>query len=99
MLVAEFIGTMLLVSVGIASTTGFGDDKPSVPHIALCFGLVVATLAQVSSLKSITLRQHSSLFLVDVNHHNVVESYQLIKVVKGGKESFFLPHAAATTSQ
>lgn len=53
MLVAEFIGTLLLVSVGIASTTGFGDDKPSVPHIALCFGLVVATLAQVSSLKSI----------------------------------------------
>lgn len=48
MLVAEFIGTLLLVSVGIASTTGFGDDKPSVPHIALCFGLVVATLAQVS---------------------------------------------------
>lgn len=50
MLVAEFIGTLLLVSVGIASTTGFGDDKPSVPHIALCFGLVVATLAQVSPL-------------------------------------------------
>lgn len=55
MLVAEFIGTLLLVSVGIASTTGFGDDKPSVPHIALCFGLVVATLAQVSPLNSTIL--------------------------------------------
>lgn len=55
MLVAEFLGTLLLVAVGIASTTGWGDDKPTVPHIALCFGLVVATLAQVSqSLSHIT---------------------------------------------
>jgi hypothetical protein len=49
MLVAEFLGTLLLVAVGIASTTGFGGGyEPSIPHIAFCFGLVVATLAQVS---------------------------------------------------
>lgn len=50
MLIAEFLGTLLLVSIGIASTTGFGGTyEPSVPQIALCFGLVVATLAQVST--------------------------------------------------
>jgi aquaporin related protein len=49
MLIAEFLGTLLLVSIGIASTTGFGNaGEPSVVHIAFCFGLVVATLAQVS---------------------------------------------------
>ena len=49
MLVAEFLGTLLLVSIGIASTTGWEKDyEPSIPQIALCFGLVVATLAQVS---------------------------------------------------
>ncbi|KAG5675059.1 hypothetical protein PVAND_004996 [Polypedilum vanderplanki] len=47
MLVAEFLGTLLLVSIGIASTTGWGNGyEPSIPQIALCFGLVVATLAQ-----------------------------------------------------
>ncbi|KAL7043901.1 hypothetical protein ACKWTF_001702 [Chironomus riparius] len=47
MLVAEFLGTLLLVSIGIASTTGWEKDyEPSIPQIALCFGLVVATLAQ-----------------------------------------------------
>lgn len=47
MLIAEFLGTLLLVSIGIASTTGFGNaGEPSVVHIAFCFGLVVATLAQ-----------------------------------------------------
>lgn len=50
MLIAEFLGTMLLVSIGIASTTGWGvPGEPSVPQIALTFGLLVATLAQVSS--------------------------------------------------
>lgn len=49
MLVAEFLGTLLLVSIGIASTTGWEKDyNPTIPQIALCFGLVVATLAQVS---------------------------------------------------
>ena len=49
MLIAEFLGTLLLVSIGIASTTGWEKDyEPTIPQIALCFGLVVATLAQVS---------------------------------------------------
>lgn len=49
MLIAEFLGTLLLVSIGIASTTGWGNGyTPSIPQIALTFGLVVATLAQVS---------------------------------------------------
>lgn len=49
MLIAEFLGTFLLVSIGIASTTGWGNGyEPSMVQIALCFGLVVATLAQVS---------------------------------------------------
>lgn len=49
MLIAEFLGTMLLVSIGIASTTPWGDGYvASIPQIALTFGLVVATLAQVS---------------------------------------------------
>ena len=49
MLVAEFLGTFLLVSIGIASTTGWTSDyNPSIVQIALTFGLVVATLAQVS---------------------------------------------------
>nr|BAQ25599.1 Drip1 aquaporin [Belgica antarctica] len=47
MLIAEFLGTLLLVSIGIASTTGWGGGyEPSIPQIALTFGLVVATLAQ-----------------------------------------------------
>ncbi|CAO1317064.1 unnamed protein product [Diamesa serratosioi] len=47
MLVAEFLGTLLLVSIGIASTTGWGNGyEPSMVQIALTFGLVVATLAQ-----------------------------------------------------
>ena len=53
MLIAEFLGTLLLVSIGIASTTGWGAGyEPSIPQIALCFGLVVATLAQVSFIKT-----------------------------------------------
>lgn len=49
MLIAEFIGTLLLVMIGIGSTTGWGADyQPSIVQIGLTFGLVVATLAQVS---------------------------------------------------
>lgn len=52
MLIAEFLGTMLLVSIGIASTTPWGTEHDkyvaTIPQIALTFGLVVATLAQVS---------------------------------------------------
>lgn len=48
-LLAEFIGTFLLVSIGIASTTsGWAPGyKPEMIQIAFTFGLVVATLAQV----------------------------------------------------
>lgn len=51
MLIAEFIGTFFLVSIGIGSTTtGFDATyAPSVPQIAFTFGLLVATLAQVRS--------------------------------------------------
>lgn len=49
MLIAEFLGTLLLVSIGIASTTGWEKEyEPSIVQIALTFGLVVATVAQVS---------------------------------------------------
>lgn len=55
-LIAEFLGTFLLVSIGIGSTIGWGDGyAPSVPQIALTFGLVVATLAQVSFLSFLSL--------------------------------------------
>lgn len=48
-LLAEFIGTFLLVSIGIASTTAGWTPgyKPDTVQIAFTFGLVVATLAQV----------------------------------------------------
>ncbi|XP_037035090.1 aquaporin AQPAn.G isoform X1 [Bradysia coprophila] len=46
-LIAEFLGTFLLVSVGISSTTlGFTVFETTIPQIAFTFGLVVATLAQ-----------------------------------------------------
>lgn len=46
MLIAEFVGTLLLVMIGIGSTIGWGSEGPSIVQIALTFGLVVATLAQ-----------------------------------------------------
>lgn len=52
MLVAEFLGTLLLVAIGVGSTMArFEHDKdyePTVTQIALCFGLVIASIAQVS---------------------------------------------------
>jgi len=44
MLVAEFLGTLLLVYIGCGSITS--TDSPTAVQIALTFGLVVATLAQ-----------------------------------------------------
>jgi len=50
-LVAEFVGTLILVFVGCGSCIG-GDDSSSLSEqaqyvrIALCFGITVATLAQ-----------------------------------------------------
>lgn len=50
MLVAEFMGTLVLVLIGCGSCMTWGEDKPSLVQIALTFGLVVATLAQVSEI-------------------------------------------------
>ncbi|KFB43007.1 AGAP008842-PA-like protein [Anopheles sinensis] len=50
MLIAEFLGTFLLVSIGIGSTTGWTDYSPTLTQIAFTFGLVVATLAQVGNV-------------------------------------------------
>jgi len=44
MLVAEFVGTLLLVAVGVGACLG----SPSIVQIALTFGLTVATIVQVS---------------------------------------------------
>lgn len=58
MLIAEFLGTLLLVSIGIASTTGWGGGyEPTITQIALTFGLVVATLAQVSCETNFSFKQ------------------------------------------
>lgn len=47
-LLAEFLGTFFLVSVGVASCTDWNTGLvKSVVQIAFTFGLVVATLAQV----------------------------------------------------
>lgn len=45
-LVGEFIGTLMLVLVGCGSVVAIGSS-PSFVQIALTFGLVVATMAQV----------------------------------------------------
>ncbi|XP_046406867.1 aquaporin AQPAe.a-like [Ischnura elegans] len=49
-LVAECLGTFFLVLVACGSTSsGWSEDyAPSVLHIALCFGLTVATMVQVT---------------------------------------------------
>ncbi|GFT16935.1 aquaporin AQPAe.a [Nephila pilipes] len=46
---AEFLGTGFLVLVACGSCTGWGteyDQTPSMVQIALCFGLIVATMVQ-----------------------------------------------------
>jgi len=42
---AEFVGTFILVAVGCGSCIAW-DEKPSVVHIALTFGFVIASLVQ-----------------------------------------------------
>lgn len=46
-LLAEFIGTLLLVAIGVSSTISWHNYTPTLVQIAFTFGLVVATLAQV----------------------------------------------------
>jgi len=73
MLIAEFLGTMLLVSIGIASTTGWGGGyEPSIVQIALTFGLVVATLAQVRYLDD------DKRSVPSINHKNRKSSSQIL---------------------
>jgi len=45
-LLAELLGTMILVFVGCGSCTNWNGDKPSIVQISLAFGITVATMAQ-----------------------------------------------------
>lgn len=47
-LIAEFIGTFLLIVIGVGSCVG--EQEPSIPRIALAFGLAVAAIAQVNNI-------------------------------------------------
>lgn len=47
-LVGEFLGTLMLVLIGCGSVIAIGTSGPSFVQIGLTFGLVVATMAQVS---------------------------------------------------
>ena len=49
-LLAEFLGTLVLVFVGCGSCTNWGDGAPTIVQISLAFGITVATMAQVSIL-------------------------------------------------
>jgi len=56
-LLAEFLGTLILVFVGCGSCTNWGDGT-SIVQISLAFGITVATMAQVILLKNYFLQQH-----------------------------------------
>lgn len=49
----EFIGTLMLVLIGCGSVVAIGTSGPSFVQIGLTFGLVVATMAQVSFDKQV----------------------------------------------
>lgn len=46
-LLAEFLGTMLLVLVGCGSCIAWGSEAPSVLQIAIAFGFIIAAMVQV----------------------------------------------------
>lgn len=48
MLLAEFLGTFLLVFIGCGAILAIGPTTPSVVEIALTFGFLVGTIVQVS---------------------------------------------------
>ncbi|XP_073968803.1 aquaporin homolog protein drip isoform X2 [Rhodnius prolixus] len=45
-LLAEFLGTMLLVLVGCGSCIAWGSEAPSVLQIAIAFGFIIAAMVQ-----------------------------------------------------
>lgn len=71
-LIAECLGTFLLVSIGIGSTTGGFEEgyTPSVLHIAFTFGLLVATIAQVNYTHT---HAHTSHF--EFNSEQIIATY------------------------
>ncbi|KPJ06651.1 Aquaporin [Papilio machaon] len=47
--IAELVGTFLLTSIGVASCIAISESNaPKVTSIALCFGLLVGSIVQVS---------------------------------------------------
>jgi glycerol uptake facilitator-like aquaporin len=46
-LVAEFVGTLVLVFVGCGSCLSWDETGPTMVQISLAFGITVATMAQV----------------------------------------------------
>lgn len=53
MLVAEFLGTLLLVIIGCGSIISLSTTESHIIQIAFTFGLTVATLVQVSEISDL----------------------------------------------
>lgn len=48
-LLAEFLGTLLLVFIGCGSGTNWGDGSGSIIQISLAVGFTLASIVQVSA--------------------------------------------------
>ena len=49
MLVAEFVGPLFLVLIGCSSCVeGWQNYQPQMVQIGICFGITIATMAQVN---------------------------------------------------